>query len=136
MAEAHQTPTEEIHKIEGVLSILLRLGVSVSLAIVVFGTIVSFAHHPGYYRGNNDLAVLIGGKASFPHTLGQTWKGVREFRGQAIVVVGLLLLICTPVMRVVISIVVFAYEKDWKYVWMTTVVLVFLLISFLLGKAG
>jgi uncharacterized membrane protein len=133
---SHITPPEETRKIESILSVLLRIGVCASLAIILFGTIVTFVHHPSYRQSAADLPHLIGEKAEFPHTLGQTWSALREFRGQAIVIVGLLLLILTPVMRVTISIFAFAYEEDWNFVWITSVVLLFLVISFLLGKAG
>jgi uncharacterized membrane protein len=133
---SHTTPREETRKIESILSVLLRLGVSSSLAIILFGTIVTFVHHPTYRQHGNDLARLVGENAEFPHTLPQTWLALRTFHGQAIVIVGLLLLILTPVMRVTISIFAFAYEEDWNFVWITSLVLLFLLISFFLGKAG
>jgi uncharacterized membrane protein len=98
--------------------------------------IVTFVHHPSYRQNISDLPYLVGKNAEFPHTLAQTWLALRTFHGQAIVIVGLLLLILTPVMRVAISILAFAYEEDWNFVWITSVVLLFLLISFFLGKAG
>jgi uncharacterized membrane protein len=133
---SHVTPPEETRKIESILSVLLRTGVCASLTIILFGSIVTFVHHPSYHQSGADLPHLVGKNAEFPHTLGQTWNALREFRGQAIVIVGLLLLILTPVMRVAISILAFAYEEDWNFVWITSVVLLFLLISFFLGKAG
>jgi uncharacterized membrane protein len=42
---------------------------------------------------------------------------------------GLLLLIATPVARVVFCLVAFALERDHAYVWITLVVLVILLYS-------
>ena len=46
---------------------------------------------------------------------------------------GIFLLILTPVLRVVISIYAFAKEKDHLYVWITSIVLVILIISFIIG---
>jgi uncharacterized membrane protein len=132
----HTTPPEETRKIEAILSCLLRWGVTGSLAIIVLGTIITFVHHPSYHQSAADLQHLVGENAEFPHTLTQTWLALRDFHGQAIVIVGLLLLILTPVMRVTISIFAFAYEEDWNFVWITSIVLLFLLISFFLGKAG
>ncbi len=51
--------------------------------------------------------------------------------GRAIIDIGLLLLIATPVMRVVFSMVAFALEKDRLYVALTLIVLVILLLSLL-----
>jgi uncharacterized membrane protein len=36
---------------------------------------------------------------------------------------GLLLLVGTPVVRVVFSVIAFALERDWLYVWITLIVL-------------
>jgi uncharacterized membrane protein len=47
---------------------------------------------------------------------------------------GLLVLIATPILRVVGSILAFLYERDWRYAGVTTVVLIVVLISLLLGK--
>jgi uncharacterized membrane protein len=52
------------------------------------------------------------------------------------VLLGLLMLIATPVMRVAASIFAFVYEHDYVYVTITAIVLALLLLSFVLGKAG
>ena len=133
---ADQIPDEDIHQIELIISTLLRIGVTLSLAIVILGTIVTFWRHPDYRSNPQTLGPLTTPGAPFPHTLTGVCRGLREFQGRAIIITGLLLLILTPVLRVAISIIAFAYEKDRKFVWLTTIVLIFLLLSFILGKAG
>ena len=54
----------------------------------------------------------------------------------AILALGLIVLLLTPVARVAISIFAFARERDWLYVGITTLVLLILLMSFLLGRGG
>ena len=56
------------------------------------------------------------------------------FQGRGIIQLGLLLLIATPVARVVLSILGFAAERDRMYVGFATIVLVILLYS-LFGSA-
>lgn len=51
-----------------------------------------------------------------------------------VMMMGLLLLIATPVMRVAVSILAFAVQRDWRFVAITSVVLALLLLSFLLGN--
>jgi len=63
------------------------------------------------------------------------WAGVRALRGRAIVILGLLLLIATPVVRVAVSIFAFIYQGDRIFTLITAVVLCLLLLSFVLGKA-
>ena len=66
---------------------------------------------------------------SFPHTFSQVWVGLLVLQPQAVIAVGLLLLIATPVVRVAASIVTFAVERDWRFVTITTLVLLLLLFS-------
>jgi uncharacterized membrane protein len=59
---------------------------------------------------------------------------VTALEGQAVVTLGLLLLIATPVLRVAISMFLFIYQRDWTYALITLAVLSLLLLSFGLGK--
>jgi uncharacterized membrane protein len=133
-AAAH--PDARVRRVERVISTLLRAGVVASLFLVVFGSTLSFVHHPDYNSAPSELRRLTSPGAGFPHTLRDVWEGVKEFRGQAIVAVGLLVLIATPVLRVAVSIAGFVYERDWAFVAITALVLALLLLSFFLGKAG
>jgi uncharacterized membrane protein YfcA/uncharacterized membrane protein len=65
----------------------------------------------------------------FPQTFGEVWAGLLVLRPQAVIVLGLLLLIATPVLRVAVSIVAFAVERDGRFVVITTIVLLILLFS-------
>jgi uncharacterized membrane protein YfcA len=66
---------------------------------------------------------------NFPQTFGQVWAGLLTLNPQAVITLGLLLLIATPVMRVAVSIIAFAAERDWRYVVITCIVLIILLFS-------
>jgi uncharacterized membrane protein len=124
-----------VRQVELLISTLLRVGVLLSLTIVLVGTISTFAHHREYLSSPQSSGPLLGPTAEFPHSIRQVVSGVREMQGRAIVVLGLLLLIATPVMRVAVSIVGFVYEHDPTYVVITSIVLALLLLSFVLGKA-
>lgn len=124
-----------VRQVELLISALLRIGVSVSLSIVVLGTIFTFAHHRQYLSSHSALPDVTGDAAKFPHTIAEVIRGVRSLEGRSIVLLGLLLLIATPVMRVAVSILAFVYEHDRTYVIITAIVLALLLLSFFLGKA-
>ncbi len=123
-----------VARVEIFISNLLRAGVTLSLAIILIGTAVSFVRHRDYMRDPNELKRLTAPGAAFPHTIRQVLDGVMDLRGQAIVAVGLLVLIATPVMRVAVSILAFVYQRDSVFVAVTTVVFLLLLLSFFLGK--
>jgi uncharacterized membrane protein len=123
-------------QVEILISTLLRVGVIASLLVVIAGTVVTFIHHPDYIHSTGETARLTTpSRAEFPRTIGQIIHGLRGGEGRSIVAVGLLLLIATPVLRVAVSIFAFVYERDWKFVVITIIVLVVLLFSFILGKA-
>jgi uncharacterized membrane protein len=127
-------PDPRVRRVEILISTLLRVGVAVSVLIIVGGTILSFVHHPSYLDSAADLQRLTTPGAAFPHTLHDVGVGLREGRGQSLVALGLILLIATPILRVAVSIVAFLYQRDRAFVLITAVVLLLLLLSFVLGK--
>jgi uncharacterized membrane protein len=124
-----------VRKVELLISDLLRIGVISSLIVVVVGLVLSFLHHPAYLHSTAELQEVISADHPTWHSLSGLASGLAHFRGEAIIMVGLLLLIATPVMRVAVSIVAFVVERDLVFVVVTTFVLAVLILSFVLGKA-
>jgi uncharacterized membrane protein len=112
-------------KVEDLVGNLLRAGVLSSALVVFCGAVVYLARHgsePADYRvfhgEPNDLRTI-------PGVLRETFS----FQGRGIIQLGLLLLIATPVARVILSIFGFAAERDRMYVVFASIVLVILLYS-------
>jgi uncharacterized membrane protein len=122
--------------VDQMIAYVLRGGVTISILVVLAGMIITFVHHREYFRSRPALGALTNPGASYPSSIGAVIEGVRAGRGQAIVTLGLLLLIATPVARVAVSIAVFVIERDRLYVIITAVVLSLLLLSFVLGASG
>lgn len=110
-----------------VISWILQGGILISSTLIVLGLCL-LPLRPG---GLSVHRVL-----TFPHTLGDIWAGLLMLQPQSIIVLGLFLLIATPVVRVAISVVAFALEHDRRYVAITLAVLGILLLSFALGRGG
>jgi uncharacterized membrane protein len=125
---------EPVHHIEILISNLLRAGVILSLFIVVMGTGLSFVHHHDYFSSPGELKRIVQSNSDFPHSIKAMMSGLRSLEGRSFVVLGLLMLIATPVMRVAVSIIAFAMQKDSIFVVLTTIVLLLLVLSFFLGK--
>ncbi|MEO8034496.1 MAG: DUF1634 domain-containing protein [Acidobacteriota bacterium] len=123
-------------QVELFISWLLRIGVMTSGALLVLGIVLTFQHHPLYRSSSTDLAALTSIHGEYPHTVSSVLQSAREGKGQGVAMLGLLLLIATPVFRVAVSIVLFARERDLLFVAITTTVLALLLLSFALGAAG
>ncbi len=128
-------PTEEI------ISWILRVGVVASALLIALGVVLLFVTGETGYGGSfNDLAGLVqynhARYTAFPTTPVDVLTGLAQFKPYAFIALGLLLLILTPVIRVAASVVIFLLERDHAYVFITLIVLVILVVSFLLGKTG
>lgn len=123
-------------RMELIISNVLQFGVIISMSIILLGTILTFVHHPDYVRSADLLPRLITpDRAEFPHSVVAVLDGLAQLQGRSMVILGLFLLIATPVLRVGVSILVFLLMRDWIFASITTVVLCFLILSFLLGHA-
>jgi len=120
-------------RMEAIIGILLRLGVLLSGSVVLFGAIVYLIRNgsaalPDYKSFHGETAQLS--------TVEGILAGCREFRGRAIIQLGVLLLIATPVARVVFAVGAFALEKDKLYVVLTLIVLAILMFSLFSSVLG
>ncbi len=112
-------------RIEVIIGALLRTGVMLAAAVVLFGAVVYLARHGqeiasyGIFRGEPETLRSVSAIA----------RGALHMSGRAIIQLGLLLLIATPVARVAFSAVAFAIERDFLYVGITLFVLGVLLYS-------
>jgi uncharacterized membrane protein len=130
------TNEERVRRVEVLISTVLRVGVITGFVIIILGIITRFIQHPEIVRSTEEFAHLTADQALFPHTIASVVTGIMAGEGEAIIVLGLLLLILTPVVRVAISIATFVYQHDRTFVAVTSLVLFLLLLSFFLGKAG
>ena len=119
--------------IERLISIVLRTGVLLSMAVIITGVALTFVHHPDYFRSRPALGELTSAGATYPHTIRAVARDAREGHGQAIAMAGILLLIATPIVRVAMSTALFTVEKDKLYALITLLVLILLLVSLLTG---
>ena len=103
-----------------IIGCVLQGGVILCAAIIVFGLFLEFLQPNKFAPQKLQF---------FPQSFGQVWAGLLVLRPQAVIALGLLLLIATPVVRVAVSIVAFAVERDRRFVVITTVVLLILLFS-------
>jgi uncharacterized membrane protein len=114
---------------ELVVSDVLRGGVILSAAIMVVGLAGFYAR---YARGG----LTVGLATAPPHSLSGVLSGLSHGDPVAIIALGLLVLLATPVVRVVISVAVFASARDRLFTLITLVVLAILLVSFVAGRGG
>ncbi len=112
-----------------VIGKVLRYGVLISGAVVVVGTLGLLMSN-----GFEDSAQYLNYIPTIPHdgidvSLSGLVSGLATFSPLAWIELGVILLIATPVARVLISIFLFAAERDRLYVLITAIVLSLLLFS-------
>ncbi len=116
-------------RLEEVISLLLRIGVSSSAAVVLFGGILYLAQYGAGHPNNQHFQ----GEPAQLHTLQGILAAMLSFDSRAIIQFGLLLLILTPIARVAFSAVAFMLQGDRFYVMVTLIVLAVLLVNLLWG---
>jgi len=112
-------------RVESILGRLLQSGVLISGLVVLSGGILymlRYGHNPMHYDS------FVAERERLP-SLRSVLRNAMEGDARAIVQCGLLLLIATPVARVVFSIIGFALEKDRLYVLLTLIVFLILIYS-------
>ncbi len=114
-------------RIEVIIGGLLRTGVILAATVVVCGGALYLVRH-GHEIPN--YATFQGEPESLKNPA-EIMHGVFAMSARAIIQLGLLLLIATPVARVVFSAAAFAIERDYLYVAITLIVLAILLYSLL-----
>ena len=112
-------------RVETIIAGLLRAGVLVAAAIVIFGAAIFLFRH-GHEIPQYRLFV---GEPEELRTVSGILRRTASFHGRNTIQLGLLILIATPVARVAFSVVAFALERDRLYVGITLVVLAVLLFS-------
>ncbi|WP_185955200.1 DUF1634 domain-containing protein [Solitalea koreensis] len=118
--------------IEVSIASLLVIGVLLSIIVVVFGGGIYLIRHAS---NTVDYATFNSSKALYTDIY-KIIKGILNFKGQAVIQLGVLILICTPIARVVFSIIGFVLERDTLYTIIALFVLIIIACSVMLGYAG
>jgi len=126
-----RVPRVSDEAVEQLVGRLLQVGVLVAAAVTLAGGILLVAQHGpspadyGTFRGEPDyLRSLVG-----------ILRAALSMDSRAIVQLGLVLLIATPIARVAFTLVAFALQRDRVYVGVTLLVLALLLFGLLFGIA-
>jgi uncharacterized membrane protein len=139
---APEMTTEEarLERGEILLSKLLRLGVVASAIIIIVGAMlfVTTQQRTGYLGHGLDGLIAYParpGAAPIDNSIGEVLKGLQVGEPDAVIVLGLLMLIATPILRVATSVIFFLLQRDYRYVLITLFVLIVLLTALMSGAA-
>jgi len=115
-------------KLESIISYLLITGVIISLALEVTGITLFYttfhtmqiSHDPSVYVNGNNFFIFLANQVSGMNT------GSLPLR---LMTLGIIVLILTPYIRAIASVIYFAWVKNIKYVFITLFVLALLTAS-------
>ena len=115
-------------RLETGISYLLIAGVIVSLILEVVGIIILY-HSYGHLAISQDAGMFIQGHDFFS-LIYQQFQGKHAAESAALfMTAGIIVLILTPYIRVIASVIYFGWEKNIKYVLITLFVLVVVTVS-------
>lgn len=116
-------PTD--HELDLSVASMLRFGVTLAAIVVMIGGLLYLRHPLGTIP---DYTRFTSGNASTTSLLG-IFRGLRHLNPESTIQAGLVLLIATPVARVVFCVVGFARQRDRLYVSVSAFVLLVLMYS-------
>ncbi len=117
----------------------LRIGVIISSVFIILGSVLLFVvgHSNGYTLSQISSPESVVNTSEFPPI--QVAKGVEDLQPLDLIFLGLMILIATPVVRVVLGIAQFASERNKLYTIITAIVffnlmLAIFILPLLIGK--
>lgn len=114
-------------RMEAIMGLLLRFGVVLASTVVLAGGVFYLQDHAGKRA---EYGSFVAHPVSLRHP-GELLRGMARGEAAAIIEVGILLLIGTPIARVMFAVVSFAIERDRLYVAISLTVLAVLLYGML-----
>jgi uncharacterized membrane protein len=112
---------------------LLRWGTIASILLVVCGLLRFFTQHPDWLSDPEKLQLLRSPDHPFPRSIAAIVEGAATLDGMAIIMIGVLALITTPILRVIVSGLAFARSGDRAFAAFAVIVLVLLAVAFAAG---
>ncbi len=116
-------------ELEDMLSINLRLGVLASAVLIALGLILALADGGSVLTSSTQFLSYAAATNSQNVGLQQTLGGAAQLQGESFIFLGLMVLIATPIMRVLLSLISFSSKRNWTYAIITFIVLVNLIVS-------
>jgi uncharacterized membrane protein len=117
-------------KLESLISYLLIIGVAASLLFELTGLLLYYRTY-GSFTISHDRQMFLGGEDFFTF-LAQLVSGSFATGALGLMTLGIAVLILTPYLRAILSVIYFASQRNLKYLAITFFVLMILTITLLL----
>ncbi|MCS3552821.1 DUF1634 domain-containing protein [Sphingobacterium sp. JUb21] len=116
--------------IQRIIGDVLKYGVRTVLAISTIGGLIFLYNHANEQA---DYARFTENDRSIIEVVSDVFSGVINMQGRSIIFLAIIILFCTPLIRLLLSLVSFIIEGDKLYVFITTLVLIIIAFSMYFG---
>ena len=136
--QKHAPTAEQDQRLEVAIAMLLRIGVIAAAVLVAVGGIIALRHPestlPNYRIFHAPGEAASGAAASTAiYSIAAIFYHLRDGSGASVIALGLLVLIATPIARVIFAVIGFARERDMLYTVVSFIVLAILVFSLVHG---
>lgn len=118
--------SQQDQRLETAMGRMLQIGVTVAAMVVLLGGVLYLKQFSGPIPDYRQFHGAPGGYGTVHGIL----VGVSSFDSQCLIELGILLLIATPICRVIFGVVGFALLRDRLYATVSVIVLIVLILSF------
>ncbi len=112
-----------------IISYGLRIGVIISFLLLALGSVLLFINGGGGGYTIKQLSMTNSSINSSQFSINGIMHGIDMLDGMDIIMLGLIVLVATPIVRVLLSIVAFVVERNPLYTIITIIVLTDLMIA-------
>ena len=133
-AAKHAPTAEQDQQLELAIAMLLRIGVTVAALLVMVGGVIALRHPVAPVPDYTVFHAPGTPHSSSMHSISGVFRQLAHPSGPGIVAFGLLVLIATPIARVIFAMAGFARERDTLYTVISLIVLAILAFSLLHGS--
>ncbi len=122
---------EDDRTVDNAIGVLLRIGVLLAAFLLLIGGGVYLVHH--CWDPEPDRATFVPEPQKYARPA-EMVAAARSGQGRALIQLGLVALIATPILRVLYAALAFAWRRDWVYVVVPLIVLAVLIAGLLSGQ--
>jgi uncharacterized membrane protein len=122
---------EDDRNVDTAIGVLLRIGVLLAAVLLLIGGGVYLVHHG--WEPKPDRATFVPQPEKYERP-GEMLAAAHSGQGRALIALGIVALIATPILRVLFAALAFAWRRDWTYVVVPLIVLAVLIAGLLSGQ--
>ncbi len=111
------------------IAYVLKIGVVISIILIMIGAVLLFLQGSSNGFPIGELASTSSKINSSMFSFSDMINGLLSYQGLDFMLLGIIVLIITPIARVIASVLSFIYERNWLYVVITLIVFINIMVA-------